>query len=550
MNKNQNSFLEEYYSKIKSGEIVVGVELKKELEKLIEEKNSGKYLYDIKEGHKRINFIEKELRLHEAPFSGKPFKLILYQKAFIECLFSFFEYKYDLGKYCRRFHKVLFMVGRKNGKSPLMAAITLAEWACGEMGQNVICASNDYNQASIVYNNIDQLRKNSTLRKCTKSLISGIYWTGKNKVKKFSEANSGTIRKMSANTSYKEGRNLSLVIIDEVFEMKDGQLVLPLEQSLSTQENPLMILITTEGFLVNGYLQEELIKARAIINGEINDSQYLPWIYTQDNEEEIFTDENSWTKSNPSLDYIKKREYLRQLLEESKFSSEKRNYVLVKDFNIHKNFGGALKWLQDDISFGEEIFSLEEFAGKYYIAGVDLSISIDLCAISLIFFKNGKKYIYNHYFITGNNDKLEKYKNVTRVNGDYINPSEVADRFYLFYQRYKIKPFKIGYDDRFAKLFIERIENIFGGDILQNIPQLPKYLSPAMDLLENDLRNKKAIIPDDISRENLKNITIKTSNDGLIMPARQNKKEKIDGGVAIIIAYNAIIRFYRDEFFK
>lgn len=550
MNKNQNSFLEEYYSKIKSGEIVVGAELKKELEKLIEDKNSGKYLYDIKEGHKRINFIEKELRLHEAPFSGKPFKLILYQKAFIECLFSFFEYKYDLGKYCRRFHKVLFMVGRKNGKSPLMAAITLAEWACGEMGQNVICASNDYNQASIVYNNIDQLRKNSTLRKCTKSLISGIYWTGKNKVKKFSEANSGTIRKMSANTSYKEGRNLSLVIIDEVFEMKDGQLVLPLEQSLSTQENPLMILITTEGFLVNGYLQEELIKARAIINNEINDSQYLPWIYTQDNEEEIFIDENSWTKSNPSLDFIKKREYLRQLLEESKFSSEKRNYVLVKDFNIHKNFGGALKWLQDDISFGEEIFSLEEFAGKYYIAGVDLSISIDLCAISLIFFKNGKKYIYNHYFITGNNDKLEKYKNVTRVNGDYINPSEVADRFYLFYQRYKIKPFKIGYDDRFAKLFIERIENIFGGDILQNIPQLPKYLSPAMDLLENDLRNKKAIIPDDISRENLKNITIKTSNDGLIMPARQSKKEKIDGGVAIIIAYNAIIRFYRDEFFK
>ena len=76
------------------------------------------------------------------------------------------------------------MVGRKNGKSPLMAAITLAEWACGEMGQNVICASNDYNQASIVYNNIDQLRKNSTLRKCTKSLISGIYWTGKNKIKK------------------------------------------------------------------------------------------------------------------------------------------------------------------------------------------------------------------------------------------------------------------------------------------------------------------------------------------------------------------------------
>ena len=550
MSKNQNSFLEEYYLKIKSGEIIVGAELKKELEKLIEEKNSGKYLYDIKEGHKRINFIEKELRLHEAPFSGKPFKLILYQKAFIECLFSFFEYKYDLGKYCRRFHKVLFMVGRKNGKSPLMAAITLAEWACGEMGQNVICASNDYNQASIVYNNIDQLRKNSTLRKCTKSLISGIYWTGKNKIKKFSDANSGTIRKMSANTSYKEGRNLSLVIIDEVFEMKDGQLVLPLEQSLSTQENPLMILITTEGFLVNGYLQEELIKARAIINGEINDSQYLPWIYTQDNEEEIFTDENSWTKSNPSLDFIKKREYLRQLLEESKFSSEKRNYVLVKDFNIHKNFGGALKWLQDDISFGEEIFSLEEFAGKYYIAGVDLSISIDLCAISLVFFKNGKKYIYNHYFITGNNDKLEKYKNVTRVNGDYINPSEVADRFYLFYQRYKIKPFKIGYDDRFAKLFIERIENIFGGDILQNIPQLPKYLSPAMDLLENDLRNKKAIIPDDISRENLKNITIKTSNDGLIMPARQNKKEKIDGGVAIIIAYNAIIRFYRDEFFK
>ena len=43
----------------------------------------------------------------------------------------------------------------------------------------------------------------------------------------------------------------------------------------------------------------ELVYAREVIFDETDDIHYLPWLYTQDSEEEIWQDEQSWYKSNP-----------------------------------------------------------------------------------------------------------------------------------------------------------------------------------------------------------------------------------------------------------
>ena len=57
----------------------------------------------------------------------------------------------------------------------------------------------------------------------------------------------------------------------------------------------------------------ELKKARAILHGEDNGvsaERFLPWLYTQDSEAEIWQDRSSWVKSNPTLGTVKKWEYL------------------------------------------------------------------------------------------------------------------------------------------------------------------------------------------------------------------------------------------------
>lgn len=81
-----------------------------------------------------------------------------------------------------------------------------------------------------------------------------------------------------------------------------------IEQSQSLKDNPKFINITTEGFVVDGYLDDELRKARAVIWKEDDGpsaERLLPWFYTQDSEQEIWQDRKTWVKSNPTLGIVK-----------------------------------------------------------------------------------------------------------------------------------------------------------------------------------------------------------------------------------------------------
>jgi len=59
----------------------------------------------------------------------------------------------------RLYQDVLFVVGRKNGKIPLIGAKNLAEFFCGPEGIKILCSSNDYEQASLMFDAINAMRK-------------------------------------------------------------------------------------------------------------------------------------------------------------------------------------------------------------------------------------------------------------------------------------------------------------------------------------------------------------------------------------------------------
>ena len=145
----RHSYLIEYYKACRAGDIVIGRELKTELESLVQDivYHGDVYHFELEGAHKRIDFIEREIKHFESPFAGKPFILTLNQKAVAEAVFGFYVFDDELlggGRWVRRFKEVLLLIARKNGKTPFTAALTLAEWFCGEAGQKVMCASNDY----------------------------------------------------------------------------------------------------------------------------------------------------------------------------------------------------------------------------------------------------------------------------------------------------------------------------------------------------------------------------------------------------------------------
>ena len=116
--------------------------------------------------------------------------------------------------------------------------------------------------------------------------------------------------------------------------MRENVIVKAIEQSQSLKENPKMILITTEGFVTDGFLSEELKKARAVITREDDGEaaeRYLPWLYTQDSEMEVWNGNRQnrlWMKSNPTLGTVKKWEYMEEQVDLARKS--KRGKILWK----------------------------------------------------------------------------------------------------------------------------------------------------------------------------------------------------------------------------
>lgn len=78
----RHSYLIEYYKACRAGDIVIGRELKTELESLVQDivYHGDVYHFELEGAHKRIDFIEREIKHFESPFAGKPFILTLNQK--------------------------------------------------------------------------------------------------------------------------------------------------------------------------------------------------------------------------------------------------------------------------------------------------------------------------------------------------------------------------------------------------------------------------------------------------------------------------------------
>jgi len=564
-----HSYLIEYYKACRRGDIIIGRELKTQLEILIQDIfNNDNVRFLLKPAHKRIDFIEKNIKHFESPFAGKPFKLALFQKAITEAIFGFFIFDEELlggGRWVRLYQEVLLFIARKNGKTPFTAALALAEWFCGERGQKIMCASNDYEQASLIFDCINNFREESrAITKVTRKNIKGIFFGNprqRKKTGKFSAQNKGTIKKMSARGGAKEGRNLKTVIADEVHEMKDASTILPLITSLSTQDEPLFFEITTEGIVRDGYLDERLKLARKVLRGETSRPRWLVWLYTQDSESEIWNDESTWQKSNPLVGIAKKKSYLRDKLDKAQESGADRGFILAKDFNIKQSAAAA--WLREsDIIACDGTFALSDFRDRYCIVGVDLAETNDLCACTHLFLKPNDPVIYMHtmYFVTEakaadvqstdspTNPEKKNYKEWERqglcrvVSGNVIDDDVVAEYIWEVFKDYNIRPYRVGYDEWHAKEFAKITKKHFD-DIVTKIKMSCESLNVPTRQFEAELRARHINYNrNDICIWNMRNAAIQHNKNGFVMPTKIDGYigNKIDGTMSKVIALAAL----------
>ncbi|HQB83618.1 MAG TPA: terminase large subunit, partial [Candidatus Rifleibacterium sp.] len=345
--------IREYGVKVLDGKIVACDKIKRQYEKLLTDlENPGKYHFDERLANKHIEFIEEFCRQAEGDM-GAPLKLQPFQKAKFQAIFGFVDDN-DL----RRYNEVLTIEARKSGKTTEMAAVALSMLINDDEGSpqiyNIATAKDQANRAFDAV--VKMVMQSKEISQIIKRRKSDLYF----------QYNMGTVAPLASNTNSLDGLNGHCIIIDELAAIKNRDIYDLMKQSMGSRSQPLLFCITTNGFLRNGIFDAQYEYAEKVLNNEIDDEKFLPFIYELDDISE-WDKPDKWVKANPGLGTIKKKSYLAESVEKAKKDPSFKPTVLVKDFNLKQTAESAfLAW--EDFDYDND-FDISQF--DYCIGGFD-----------------------------------------------------------------------------------------------------------------------------------------------------------------------------------
>lgn len=194
--------------------------------------------------------------------------------------------------------------------------------------------------------------------------------------------------------------------VDNIQAMRSGQL---------SVKNPLMLKITTAYAESDSIMLEELEYDRKVLNGiEKNDTLFALLYYCD--REEAWTDEGIY-KANP-LRVEENYKEIKLNREIAKIKTKEQEEYLTKNLNIFLKTNELNKYLNIDYWKKCRVDNID-FKDKEVIVGLDLSVTTDLTAVSIMYKENNIIYCKSHGFLP------EDSLNERRENIDYRKYAEL-----------------------------------------------------------------------------------------------------------------------------
>lgn len=549
----KNDAVTEYALKVLNGEIIASDKNFKACQRHIDDMNKTdfKYRFDVEKANDVISFLE----MLPDPKSGQMLGLAEFQKFIVGSLYGWV----DENGY-RRFTKAYLSMSRKNGKTLLIAGLSLYEMIMGEDPVNerlVGLSANSREQATIAYDmalaQIKSLRNISpSIKKITKITES---------MKEISNlSDRSKIKAVSNDASNLEGYQFSYAIIDEYHEAKNKRMYETLRRGQVLLDNPTLIIISTAGDNLNGPMYEEYLYIEKILDQSTFNENYFIFCAEQDDEEEIFNQE-TWIKSNPLFEIPELKRVLTKNIQPEVNtaidSGTGLNGILIKNFNMWRAASTETYIDFNDWKKNETDFDVK--GTKTYI-GLDLSRSDDLTAVSFVHLDEDKKqyYVTSHSFVGtkgGLQAKCERdmidynqlskngFCTITDLQSGVINSNQVLDYMERYILDNQLKVQAICYDPHAIHGFLAEIERRRWGYELIEIRQGSQTLSnPVIDfrlkVIDGKIKHHKNPLLDIA----VKNAVAKNTNDSLMIEKKLNR-EKIDPVMSTIFAYVIAMEF-------
>lgn len=546
----------EYWRAIESGEVTVCKKTRAIYKRLVAdiEADTGRYTYSPTLGNRPIDFIERFCRHSKGEWAGKPVRLELWQKAFVCAIFGFVDR--ETGE--RRYTEAALIVSRKSGKSTLAAGILLFLFVA-EGQADVYTASVKLDSAMLIWEEaLHMVQQSPFLRKRIRKRRADMYL----------EATKSKFKALGRNsTASHDGLLAKAVCIDELhgLDAVNGRdLVEVCRQSMSATVSPLLLMTSTAGTLRSGMFDDIYELASNIIDGTVTGGaadHFLPVIYELDSADE-WRDKpgpdglndsgkrSAWYKASPSLQpqgNVKKLSFIIAECERAEANPTDLPGVLTKDFNVRQTGGGA--WLQYSDIENKATFDLRDCAGKWAIAGVDLSKARDLTCATILIHDKGDEYLCHQcYWIPSDNvqERVEHDKIPYAVwhgqglvrysEGGIIRFDDVTQWFLELVRDYDISIHSVWYDAWSATNWVDEMRNL--GFRMVPTYQGAKTLSLPLDWLEN------ALLKHQINYNHsqpllwcLTNASVQTDRNGnRVLCKGLSPRHRIDGAASLLDA--------------
>lgn len=539
------NYIFEYQDKISKGIITAGKWIKKVYRILTEGIKNGEYIFDAKKANKAINFIESFC--HHSKGRNDLLKLELWQKAAVSAIFGVLDKITGF----RQFREIFLLVARKNGKSLFAAAImTYVAYIDGPYGSELYCLAPKLDQADIVYNCFFSMTQaEEELAELTKKRRSDIY---------IPELNT-TIKKIAFNAKKADGFNPTMTVNDEMEAWPGDKGLKQYDVMVSgtgARDEPLTFSTSTAGYENDGIFDELFTRSTGFLKGRSEEKRLLPLLYVVDDKEKWYMREEL-EKANPNLDVSVKWSFYEEQIRIAKGSLPKRAEFLTKYCNIKQN--SAVAWLEYatvEKTVRNKI-TLEDFRNCYCVAGIDLSRTTDLTAVSLIIEKNGINNIITQFFMPkkrydvaineeGVPYNIFKQQGYLTISGEnQVDYHDVFNYFIKLIKEYKIKPLKVGYDRYCANYLVDdmkecgfHMDDVFQGTNLTSV--LRAFEGDMKDGLYNIGENN-------LMKSHLLNVAVKMEDDDVRMkPMKADKRSHIDGAAAAFDALAVKMKYYKE----
>lgn len=491
--------------------------------------------FDEEKGWRPIRFIEK--KCHPTKGSFKHLVMQPWQHFVVGSMFGWINKSTGV----RRYRESLIFVARKNGKTELESG--LADYMAGfdgENGPNVYFLANSQKQASLLYEG-------------SRTMIQKSPWLSDRFVPNRSEIRypktGGKILAMSAEKNNKDGENVHFAVFDEIHEYQDYSLINVMRNSRGTRKQPLIVYITTAGYVLDGPLVDMVDQGHDTLDNYEDDINNRTFYYlaSLDDKEEV-NDPKMWVKANPNIGLMQLADMITDFQNERRVPAQFADW-LTKRFNIFSEVDELSYITPEILQKNTRHLDLEELRGRECVGGYDLSDTEDFTSACLEFpLDDGGVFILEHSWIPHaryerdkNPERIRKWEHdgeVTIIPGDYVDYSYVLDWFNEQAQKYDITI--IRYDPAKAIRLNKELEE--AGFETDKVRQGFFTLGGAMQNFKELLLDGKVVFNEQsMFKWYLNNVHLRQDRNDNWLPTKTSQSRKIDGFAAALDAHVSVV---------